>query len=223
MNYIAHNLKTIIEERRKEGETIEEISKKSKISKKTLYDIMAGKVTPRKATITLLEEYFELKNGGLSVSHEYFDSDYFLEQLEKVYEPIEIEDCAKYHDPSWDGELDYYTLEEALIIECGMKPESLFKHEMPDDATQERVSSYFKIDKEKLFKPISRLGFSAIYTKQSPLADASKLNILSRATVDESKMIAMFKDIRDEYKKVIYNTICDFYVLTHQLDDMFKP
>ncbi len=224
MNLIAYNLKTIIEEKKRDGKTIEEISDAT-VSKKTIYDIMAGRVVPRKGTIELLEQGLNLKAGELSKSHAYFDSDYLLEQLNMVFKPTLVENHPMYEAPDYEGDFIYTTLEETLIVECGMDPDSLFKHIMPDDNVQKKVVDYFNSNYEGssftiegLFKPISKLSFATAALQTSSLLNTSKINVLSAVTLDKKKMMAMFNDINEEYQKVIYNSICDFYVLSHQHD-----
>lgn len=224
MNLIAYNLKTIIEEKKNSGMTIEQIANAT-VSKKTIYDIMAGRVVPRKGTIELLEQGLNLKAGDLSRSHAYFDSDYLLEQLNRVFKPVLVEEHPLYEASDYDGDLVYSTLEETLIIECGMDPDSLFKHIMPNDDVQKRVVEYFNSNYddasftvEGLFKPINKLSFATAVLQSSSLLNASKINVLSAVSLDKKKMMAMFNDINVEYQKVIYNMICDFYVLSHQHD-----
>ena len=224
MNLIAYNLKSIIEEKKNSGMTIEQIANAT-VSKKTIYDIMAGRVVPRKGTIELLEQGLNLKAGDLSRSHAYFDSDYLLEQLNRVFKPVLVEEHPLYEASDYDGDLVYSTLEETLIIECGMDPDSLFKHIMPSYDVQKRVVEYFNSNYDDvsftvdgLFKPINKLSFATAALRSSSLLNASKINVLSAVSLDKKKMMAMFNDINVEYQKVIYNMICDFYVLSHQHD-----
>lgn len=224
MNLIAYNLKTIIEEKKNSGMTIEQIANAT-VSKKTIYDIMAGRVVPRKGTIELLEQGLNLSPGELNKSHAYFDSDYLIEQLNTVFKPELVEDHPMYNASGYDGDLAYRTLEETLIVVCGMDPDSLFKHIMPSDVVQKRVVDYFNSEYdnaaftvEGLFKPISKLSFATAALQTSSLLNASKINVLSAVSLDKKKMMSMFNDINVEYQKVIYNMVCDFYVLSHQHD-----
>lgn len=221
MTSIAFNLKKAVERAKNSEEkfTIEKLSKKAGMSKTTIYDIMEDRVKPRKSTLKMLEDALGIAEGSLSRKHEYFDKDYFFEQVGKIYDnnPVVDEQSDRYTmDPNYDGGEIYYSLEEYLMIECGMEPDSFIYGKMPEAIIQDRVSKIFNIPTEDLFRPINELSLVSANLNGKPRIE--KVNVLSLASVNETNAIKLFKKLDPSYQKAIYNMMCDFYLLSHKYD-----
>ena len=224
MTDVAYNLREALERAKSDKEenqiTIEKLHRDTGVSKTTIYDIMEDRVKPRKTTLEALESGLHLKKGSLSRKRDYFDKEYFLKQVQKKYleKPciMECPDDCNNHD--CDG-FCYYSIEEFLIIELGMSTDSYFRGKMPDDKIQEKVSQYFGIPKKDLFIPISKYSsedFLSLNLQGIP--SIKKVNVVSKAVIDENDAMALFKMLDRSYQKTIYNIMCDFYMLSHKFD-----
>lgn len=221
---IAYNFRKIIEEKKQEGMTIEQIAKDAKVNKKTIYEIMEGKVKPREKTLDKLGGVLGFKNERLKEQYENFDTDFFVEQIinklkEEKKEKDKKEqkkDVSENYDLLNYDEDFFENMEKILFVECGMNAIDLMKHKMPDVEIQQKVAARFRMNTEDLFRPINRISFATIASQRDPLINISRLNILSAASIDMKKMLAMFNGLKEEYRKIIYNEICDMYVASNQ-------